>query len=249
MDFINRPERSPANVTHHTFYSQIYRHDLGYNIYLPPDYEKSGEACPIAYHFHGWTGNESSEIYTMEKVYQNRQTITVFPNSSPVIEDFENLPVEEMIINELMPHIRREYRTATTRESISASGFSMGGGFAFYQAIKHPELFGSVTAYAGTYHHYLHKGSCTVEQPPGKAAGLYEAMMKEERYLEENNILCVVQQNAGDIRGKIHLKIHIGFNDPLFCENEIVHMYLNSLDIPHAYYVFEGAGHELAAIL
>ena len=50
--------------------------------------ENSGDKYPIAYHLHGWTGNESSELTPMEKVYRNRRAITVFPNSSPVIIDF-----------------------------------------------------------------------------------------------------------------------------------------------------------------
>lgn len=65
-------------------------------------------------------------------------------------------------------------------------------------------------AYAGTYHHLYHKGSHTVGVAPEKAIELYEDMMREKRYLEENNILCLVQQNAEKIRGKLNIKIHIG---------------------------------------
>ena len=158
MNYINPPEKLPVNITHKTFYSQLYNHEPGYNIYLPDDYEESGEKYPVAYHLHGWTGNESSEICSMEKVYRNRRVITVFPNSSPVIEDLENLPVERMIINEFIPYIDTHYRTNATHEGRTISGFSMGDGMAFWCAAKYPDLFSSVTAYAGTYHHYYHKG-------------------------------------------------------------------------------------------
>lgn len=249
MKFVNPPAKPPQNVTHETFYSQLYNHEVGYNIYLPPYYEESDEKHPVAYHFHGWTGSESSEIWQLEKVYKSNRAITIFPNNSPVIEDFENLPVESMMINELFPYIDGKYRTDTARENRSVSGFSMGGGMAFYYAVKHPGLFSSVTAYAGTYHHYYHKGSNTVGVAPEKAAELFENMMKEERYLEENNILYVIRQNAEKIRGKLHIKIHIGTADVLFCDNEILHLYLEALHIPHEYIVFEGIGHELAGIL
>ena len=122
MNFINPPQ----NIIHKTFYSKLYNHEVGYNIYLPSDYEDGNDKYPVAYHLHGWMGDESSEIWTMEKVYKNRQAITVFPNNSPVIEAFENLPVESMIITELIPHIDAHYRTVTTREGRSISGFSMG---------------------------------------------------------------------------------------------------------------------------
>lgn len=249
MEYINPPARSPENVTHRTFYSQLYGHYLGYNIYLPPDYDQNLNKYPVTYHLHGWTGNESTEIWTLEKVYSKRYAITVLPNSSPVIEDIENLPVESMILNELIPHINANYRTDKARESKSVSGFSMGGGMALYCAVKHPELFASVTAYAGTYHHYYHKGYSGVLETPDKAAKLYEDMMREERYLEENNVLSVIRQNADRIRGQLHIKVHVGTSDILFNDNEILHLYLDSLNIPHEYIVFEGIGHELEKLL
>ncbi len=249
MDYINPPTESPKNVTHKTFYSELFSHEIGYNIYLPPDYEKSGKKYPVAYHLHGWTGNESTDIWTLEKVYSNRQSIIVFANNSPVIENIDNLPVESMIINELIPHIDGKYRTDATCENRSISGFSMGGGMAFYYAVKYLELFASVTAYAGTYHHYYHKDYHGVGESPDKAVKLYEDMMREKIYLEENNVLYVIRQNTEKICGKLHIKIHVGTADVLFCDNEIMHLYLDSLNIPHEYVVFEGIGHEMDKIL
>ncbi len=129
------------------------------------------------------------------------------------------------------------------------SGFSMGGAIAFYYAVKYPQLFGAVTPYAGTYHHQYNKDFDGVGEPPEKATTLYEKMMQEERYLEENNILCLVGQNANEIRRNLHIDIHIGTSDILFCDNEIMHLYLNSLNIPHEYNKFIGVEHELDKIL
>ena len=120
---------------------------------------------------------------------------------------------------------------------------------AFYYAVKHPELFGSVTAYAGTYHHLFHKEFRTVGVPPEKAAELYEEAMREKWYLEENNILHLVRQNAEKIRGVLKIEIHIGTADILFCDNEIMHLYLESLQIQHDYRVFDGIDHNLEKIL
>jgi len=249
MRFINLPEQAPRGVVHRTFYSRLYNHEIGYNIYLPPGYGNGGEKYPAAYHLHGWTGDESSETRPMEKVYVNKRAIAVFPNSSPVIEDFENLPVEAMFIDEFIPHIDGLYRTDVVRGGRTVSGFSMGGALAFYCAVKYPELFSSVTAYAGTYHHYYHKGSRTVGEPPEKAAGLYSEMMKEKRYLEDGNILCLVRQNADKIRGNLDINLHVGTGDVLFCDNEILRMYLESLEIPHKYKQFNGVGHELEKLI
>lgn len=67
------------------------------------------------------------------------------------------LQIESIFIKELIPHIDGQYRTNATRENRMLSGFSMGGAIAFYYAVKYSELFGSVTSYAGTYHHQYHK--------------------------------------------------------------------------------------------
>ncbi|MNN24476.1 Endo-1,4-beta-xylanase/feruloyl esterase precursor [compost metagenome] len=251
MNFVNPPAESPQYVTHKIFYSQVLNHEIGYNIYLPPGYKDCGEKYPVAYHIHGWTGNESSEIWPLEKVCKNRRAITVFVNAISSEDNYFDalMQIESILIKELIPHIDGQYRTDTTRENRMLSGFSMGGNMAFYYAVKHPELFGSVTPYAGTYHHLYLKEYRTVGVAPEKVIELYEDMMREEWYLEENNILCLVRQNAEKIRSKLKIDIHIGTADILFCDNEILHLYLDSLNIPHEYRKFEKIGHNLEKIV
>ena len=252
MNYINPPAESPKNVTHKTFYSHVLNHEIGYNIYLPPDYEESGKSYQAAYHIHGWQGNESSDIWALERVCRDRQAITVFINASISSEDdyFDAVwQLESVFIKELIPHIDEKYKTSIARKDRMLSGFSMGGMLAFYYAVKYPELFGSVTPYAATYHHQYHKDYDGVGESAEKAVELYENMMREERYLEENNILCLVRENADKIRGSLNIDIRIGTDDILFCDNEIMHLYLSSLNIPHEYRKFAGVEHELEKIL
>lgn len=245
MEYINPPAESPKGMSHHTFFSTLYRHEIGYNLYLTPDYEEGLDRYPVHFHFHGWTGNESSEICALADLCTSRRAITVFPNSSPVIEERDNLPVEQMIIGELMPLIDRLYRTEATREHRSVSGFSMGGGMAIYCAVKHPSLFGSATAYAGTFHHYYHRGYLGVGEPVSQAAGYYGEMIREGRQFEEGNILNYISINAEALRG-IKLIISVGDRDPLYCDSEILHLHLKDLSIPHEYTVLPGVGHDIA---
>ncbi len=251
MNYINPPIESPKNITHNIFYSHVLGHDIGYNIYFPLDYWEGEERYPVTYHIHGWQGNESSELWSLEKVYRNRQAITVFINAiSSENEYFDALlQIESILIKELIPHIDKQYRTNVTSENRMLSGFSMGGAMAFYYAVKCSELFGAVTSYAGTYHHQYHKDYCGVGKSPEMAMDLYEKMMYEERYLDKNNILCLVRQNADIVRKKLNIDIHIGTSDILFCDNEIIHLFLNSLNIPHEYKIFNGVEHDLEKIL
>lgn len=248
MSFINPPEKAPEYVSHRTFYSNLISHEVGYNIYLPPDYEESDKYYPVIYHLHGWQGNESSDIWALEEVYKSRQGITVFVNGTYGYLDTE-LPLESMIITELIPYIERVYRIDINRLSRAVSGFSMGGGAAFYYAVKYPELFGSVTAYAATFHHYLHKDYWSIWNESSKPEELYNELMRDEKYLDKDSILTLVKQRADKIRGSLNITMHVGTKDILYCENGIMHMYLNSLGIAHEFKTFEGVEHELGRII
>jgi len=249
MNYINPPIDAPRNITHHTFYSHLFEHELGYNIYLPDGYETGDERYPVFYHLHGWTGDESTEIRTMHPVCCSRNAITVFPNSSPVIENREFLPVEEMLIHELIPLIDSLYRTQADRDGRGLSGFSMGGGAALFYALRHPELFSKVTAYAGTYHHYFYYTDFrTVGAPIEKAADFYQDLLSANTDFDKS-ILPLVEQQADALRTSMQLSLHIGTKDVLYCDNEILRLHLEKLGIPHEYKTFEGAEHNLSAIL
>lgn len=78
---------------------------------------------------------------------------------------------------------------------------------ALYYAVKHLELFGSVTPYAGTYDYLYHKEYRTVGVAPEKAIELYEDMMREEWHWEENNILCLIRQNVKKFEASYLVKL------------------------------------------
>jgi enterochelin esterase-like enzyme len=53
----------------------------------------------------------------------------------------KELPIESIIITELIPFIDGHYRTLTDRDNRALSGFSMGGAAAFYYAVNYYGLF------------------------------------------------------------------------------------------------------------
>lgn len=248
MNYINPPAVSIEGVHHRTFYSELYAHDIGYNIYLPTGYGTSGKRYPVFYHFHGWMGNESSEIQPMEKICRSREAITVFVNTSHVTGNVHELPVVPMVMEELIPHIDQSYRTIASRDGRAVSGFSMGGGTAASLAFRYPELFSEVTAYAGTYHHYYHRDYSTVGTPAVEAAAIYRAMMEERKFFD-GSIIHELIRSADRIRGNVKIALHVGTEDVLYCDNEILHLHLDALQIPHEYRKYEGADHRLDLIL
>src|SRR5690606_41198449 len=57
---------------------------------------------------------------------------------SPMLD---SVRYETYIINELIPHIDKSYRTFARKESRAITGLSMGGHGAMLLSAKHPELF------------------------------------------------------------------------------------------------------------
>ena len=242
MEYINNLGNYPQNVRHVTFFSNLYNHDIGYCIYLPSDYESGRKTYAIHYHLHGWQGDECSEIFHMETVYQNRDTIFVFPNNSPEIEDEKDLPVEQMVFGELIPEIEQKYRVTSAR---TISGFSMGGGMAVWFALKHPGMFSDVISYAGTFHHYYHKDYMTAFVPVEKAEELYRGML-QTKWESKRNLLALFDKAQKNV---FRLTMRIGTQDPLYCDAEVLHMHLVSLNFPHTYTIIEGPGHSLGEIV
>ncbi len=245
MEYINPPLTPLANFTHHTFFSSCYGHDLGYMVYLPDGYETSNERYPVFYHLHGWTNNEASDCAVMEDICRSRNAVTVFPNCSPVIEDRNDLPVEDMLFQEFIPFIEKTYRVQPKR---GISGFSMGAGMAMYYACKYPALFASVTAYAGTYHHYFYYTDFrTVGAAPECAAAFYDDLISSDVPVSRD-LLLLAEKNREPLK-QMQITLHIGNKDVLYCDNEIFRLHLKKLDIPHVYKVFDGAEHKLVQIL
>jgi enterochelin esterase family protein len=57
---------------------------------------------------------------------------------------------EPLLVNELVPEIRRRYRVARGPDSWAIAGLSLGGEFAMTVGLRHPELFRSVASLSGS---------------------------------------------------------------------------------------------------
>ena len=60
VTWVNRPSTLPAGVQHRTLQSPSMKHEVGWSIYLPPEYDSSQQRYPVVYWLHGAGGNETS---------------------------------------------------------------------------------------------------------------------------------------------------------------------------------------------
>jgi enterochelin esterase-like enzyme len=241
--WVNPPgkQKWPAGCRHETFHSDSMNIKVGYNIYLPPDYEKSDRRFPVIYWLHGYGGNESYYAYptfvgTLAEGVKSKKVppcICVFVNAgkSSWYADGKDGKVmgETVVIKELIPLIDKTYRTIATREGRALQGASMGGFGALKFAFKYPEMFSSVMAYC---------------------PALWEWPQDEEMRKS-------LKQNLKKISGKVGLRIVVGEEDHLdkhlsnnpelhrFVENNRkLHDLMDELKVPHEYLELPKIGHD-----
>jgi S-formylglutathione hydrolase FrmB len=150
-----------SRVQYKTYPSKLLAKELRYGLYLPPSYDTSpGKRYPVLYFLHGLQENEmrwSSRGHTdllLDRMIGDGK-IGEFVVAIPFAEAsfYTNTrdgseKWEDVIMTEFIPLIESTYRVNPSRQTRGISGISMGGYGALKIAMKHPEMFGSVSAHS-----------------------------------------------------------------------------------------------------
>ena len=151
-----------SRVQYKTYQSALMNRELRYGIYLPPSYETSGtRRYPVLYFLHGLNENEmrwstrGETDLMLDKMIAAKaigEFIVAIPMSSTTSfytnARSGNAPWEDAVVKEFIPMIESTYRVTATRATRGISGISMGGYGALKIAMKHPEMFGAVSAHS-----------------------------------------------------------------------------------------------------
>ena len=130
-----------------------------YLIYLPPSYAKdTARRYPVIYWLHGGFGNARQGDWAVAHLDRGMraglvpEAIVVLAQALPVgwyvNSRSGKYPVEDVIIEDLVPHVDATYRTIARREGRGIEGMSMGGYGALHLGMKFPSLFGAISAVA-----------------------------------------------------------------------------------------------------
>lgn len=247
--WVNPPTVKLPGLKHGTFQSPSMQKEVGYCIYLPPDYEASGSAqrYPVVYYLHGGRpGNESKSIRLCGHLHRHMTSgavppmIYVFVNGGPVshynLPDREHAMGEDVFIKELIPHIDKTYRTIASRQGRAIEGFSQGGRGTTRIMFKHPELFCSAA--------------------PGGAGYATEKRISEENGRENANLVFARGYNTWDLarkyakhpQPKLAILIHVGTKGFNYQNNLEYMKFLESLKIPFQRLIVEDAPHSALKI-
>lgn len=251
--WVNPPQPDqelPAGVSHHTFPSKAAGRDVGYCVYLPPDYEASGERrYPVIYNLHGNGGNELTGMRSAEVLDEGIAAgrwppiIMVFPNGgrSTFYKDSYDgkFPIETMFIKEFIPYIDGAYRTIAARHGRCIEGFSMGGRGSTRLAIKYPEMFCSLFCQAGNVPHTA--DNYDPSQPdvyPNSYLG-----PDKQNYID-NDVYLLLEKNLDQLRGRLRIQIACGtLDDGHLPTVRDFHRALVEHGFDHTYLELEGLKH------
>ena len=253
IKWVNEPKPGtlPTGVTHHTFRSQALGRDVGYCIYLPPNYAAEPQRrFPVIYNLHGAGGNELHSFTDVKALHDGITSgrwppmVLVLPNGGAhtFYKDSADgkLPAETLIVRELIPHIDATYRTIAARGGRAIEGFSMGGRGATRLALKYPELFCSLHNQAGNV---LRIAELFDPTKPNEYPNNYLGNDRS-RYVENDSFL-LLQKNLAAIKSGLRIAVTCGTRDSghLGTVREF-HAALLAAGVDHTYLEVEGLAHE-----
>lgn len=247
-------------VTYATLMSPTIRDRVSFHIYLPPDYRANlGRRYPTLYWLHG-TGGGQRGIPVISGLFDAAiregkipPMIVVFPNGLPEgmwTDSADGLaPVETILVNDLLPHIDRNYRTIPSRRARILEGFSMGGYGAARIGFRHADIFASISMLAAGPLDRDFKGPRAVTDPPLRQRILSTVYGGDIAIYRAQSPWQIATAKAATIRRELRLRQLVGGEDFTVADNRAFHLHLGQLDVPHEYRELAGVGHDAAKIL
>jgi S-formylglutathione hydrolase FrmB len=132
-----------SRVEYHTFQSEVLGRDVPYALYRPPSYATSDQDYPVIFFLHGanenerrWSTRGRTDLMLDEMIAAGEigEFIVAIPYgaNSFYTNSLGGERWEDMVVEEFVP----------------MSGISMGGYGALKLAMKHPDMFSSVSAHS-----------------------------------------------------------------------------------------------------
>ena len=257
--FVTPAVRAPR-VEFHTFESKAAKTKVSYHIYTPEVYDTENERrFPVLYWLHGSGGGlqgiapVSAWFDAAIREGKIPPMIVVFPNglASSMWCDSKDgvVPMETIVIKELLPHIDLTFRTIAAREGRIIEGFSMGGYGAARLGFKYPHLFGAVSILAGGPLDLDFAGPRATGNPAERERILNGTFGGDLDYYRSQNPITVAQQQADAVRGKVRVRMAVGSRDNTGPLNRAYSELLSKLNITHEFTIVPGVGHETLALL
>jgi len=247
-------------VQYRTFTSKVARAPVSYHVYIPAQYPiEPARRFPVLYWLHGSGGGLAGipaiSAYFDEAIRAGRipPMLIVFPNgmASSMWADSKDgrVPMESMVVRDLVPQIDATFRTLATRDGRLLEGFSMGGLGAARLGLRYPEVFGSISMLGAGPLDLDFSGPRATGNPAERAQILRDVYSDDMNYYVAQNPFTVAEQYTATIRGTslalTRFRQIIGSLDFTLSANEDFRAHLARLAIAQEYLLVPNVGHDV----
>lgn len=237
------------------FHSTAAKTKVSYHIYTPTVYDTDKKRrFPVLYWLHG-SGGGLRGLPKLVKHFDGAirsgkipPMIVVFPNGMPdsmwCNSKDGKVPMETVVIKELLPHIDATIRTISSRNGRMIEGFSMGGYGAARLGFKYPDLFGTASILgAGPLQLNFTAEIGPKDKARARTRILGTAYGNDQSYFLAQSPWALAKKNVESIRGKLRVRQIVGDRDGMLNPNRDLHAHLEALHIPHTWTVLPGVRH------
>ena len=254
------PAVTTPRVQHHTFPSAAAKAEVSFHLYTPAVYDTDKEKrFPVLYWLHG-TGGGRGGIAPVSAWFDAAiregkipPMLVVFPNglATSMWCDSEDgrVPMETVVVKELVPHIDATFRTIATREARLIEGFSMGGYGAARLGLKYPDVFAGFSCLAGGPLDLDLAGPRATGNPEERERLFQGTFGGDLDYFRAQSPLTLATQQAAAERGKLRIRIAAGLRDNTGPLNRAFSDRLIELKIEPTFTKVPGVGHDMLALL
>jgi enterochelin esterase-like enzyme len=252
------PPVSAPGLQYRTFWSPAAQATVSFHVFVPPAYDADPTArFPTLYWLHG-SGSPIAGIPTVRSWFASAMAkgrippmLIVFPNGMGASMWCDSkdgtVPMESVVIDDLIPHVDTTFRTIASRRGRIIEGFSMGGPGSGRLALRRPDLFAGVSMLgAGPMQLDFMDAPKGTDVPPEQRAKLFERVWGSDPayYLAEHPWTIAAQRADAHIALCTKIRMGVGSLDPALPANLDFHAHLLSLGVPHQLVVVPGVGHD-----
>jgi hypothetical protein len=140
------------------YYSEVAQKERIMEVYTPPGYNHDNRGYPVLYILHGAGGNEIDWIINMRAnfildnlIAQGKAVpmILVSPNANA--DGFPSTAFPDELLDNIVPYIEENYRTAPGANNRALAGLSMGGSRTTETVFSHPGVFAYVGVFSSSF--------------------------------------------------------------------------------------------------
>ncbi|MBI4907521.1 MAG: esterase family protein [Acidobacteria bacterium] len=257
--WITPPITGPG-LEQRTFESTAAKARISYFVSLPETYSRDTRVrFPVLYWLHG-TGGGGAGVAFLSSWFRDAALegripamIVVFPNglrSSMWCDSKDgSVPMETIVIKELIPHVDASLRTVASRNGRILEGFSMGGYGAARLGFRNAELFAAISILAAGPLDLEFRGPRTRANPAERDSILKQVYGGDMEYFRAMSPITLAEQCAASVRGKLLIRLAAGTRDSTFQLNRLFHEHLDRLKVTHSFAAPEGVAHDPRALL